>query len=118
MKLEELKQHLIEVRSALYIMKKCHGDEMTHFMDPDYFKRLCDFLDRFKYWKPEVFIHVEKGMIQTIFGNEDIVVNLWDDDIEKENDLDEDESTYDERKMEWEQMIESNLNSNEIKQIY
>jgi hypothetical protein len=117
MKLEELKQHLAEVRSTLYLIKKCHGDEMAHFMDPDYFKRLCDFLDKFKYWKPEVFIHVEKGLIQTIFANEDIVVNLWDDDVEKKNNPDENEVPYDERRNEWEQMIESNLNSGEIKQI-
>ena len=115
MKLEELKQHLDGVRSALYMMKKCHGDEIIHFMDPKYFKRLCDFIDRFKYWKPEVFVHVEKGMIQTIFANEDIIVNLWDDDAKKEEDSKE---FYDDEKAEWEHMIESNLNNGEIKQIY
>lgn len=117
MKLEELKQHLAEVRSALYIMKKSHGDEIVHFMDPEYFKRLCIFLDKFKYWKPEIFIHVEKGLIQTIFANEDIIVNLWDDDNEKEINLDDDMISYNDRKAEWEYMIKSNLNNGEIKQI-
>ena len=116
--LEELKQHLKEIQSVLDILEKCHSDETEHFIDSTYHKKLNLFVEKFQYWKPEIFIHVEGGIIQAIWANTNIFVNLWDDENQKCEDEYNIGISYNDRKLEWEQMIKSNLNSKEIKLIY
>ena len=116
MLLEDLREHLIVVQKALNEAKDGKVELMHDLLNDDSIHALNTILDKFKYWRPEMFIHVQKGFVQTVLSNCNSIVNLWDNDAEEmEGDSMED---FSRRKYEWEAMINSSLNDKTIKAVY
>jgi len=98
--------------------KKGDWDRLYLLINKEYLTVLGKLLNRFKNWTPEAYIHIEKGIVYAIFANCDLIINLWDNDVEKMSEENVDEFTYQERLKEWTETIKLLLNDNTIKKVF
>src|SRR3990172_6927355 len=101
---EELLEHTKELQSLLKTI-----DDSDNSLSPvgrEYLLKATEFIIKAKFWKPELFITVECGNMQSVVGNCNAVINIFDIDNEKENE------EWHEKLSEWKQMLESGINNN------
>lgn len=116
MMLEDAKTHLDELITAL---EKLPIGDRKSLVSSDYLITLKEFQNRFKFWKPEVFVYVEGGLVQGASANCDMGFNLFDNDNEKERtELEPGEEPYNERHDMWNWMIDSGHRDGSLKSIF
>ena len=120
--LEEVKQQIKHLQDTLNDVSKNDNIEgLYNLLDHKYIEQLNELFDRFAYWKPEAYIYIEKGLIESIHANCNLEINLWDNDIEK---MDDDPETigcgmrYKDRLIEWTETIKQLLDRNEITKVF
>lgn len=88
-------------------------------IDPIYLAKLKEFENKFKFWKPGIYVYVEGGNIQDASADCDVDFNLFDNDNEKERTkLEPGEEPYQERIEMWNWMINSGIKDGTLKEIY
>ena len=126
MMLEDAKTHFSETLKILGSALPQLPEKEQEFLlvNKDYFNVLKDFYERFKLWKPSVYVYVEGGVVQGASADCDMHFNLFDDDNEKASDpedlskMQRHEPDYHERKETWNWMIESSHRDGTLKPIF
>jgi hypothetical protein len=113
---DELKQRVIqELTRMVNDFEFTNEDDMNDGIKQQ-INETRELIEEFKNLTPEVFIFVQGGNIQGISANTDVSINIYDmDNHYADPERYEDENGTPE---EWEKMIETKTNNNEIKGVY
>ena len=117
MTLETAYLHMKELVDTIESNDCFNGVEMQ------WYERAKAFVEDFKTWTPEIYIHLENGHVLGASANCSMHFNLWDDENEKVGDTiyfddTKNQMSYDERMTEWDTMIEEDKASGKTKVIY
>jgi hypothetical protein len=102
-----IEQSLEYLETIVYALENNSVD-----INKEYIEELKLFIDKFRYYKPAVYIHVSGGSVQNIVSNCNTLVHLFDEDNEEEKE------NYKDLLEEWEFIIQAGLNSGILKNVF
>ena len=112
--LDDAKEHLQE------LLRVCQGKAD---LDKDYLRKVVQFCEEFKTWRPGVYVFVEGGVVQGASANCNMNFELFDADNEKQRGEEEYKDNrpghpYSERLQEWNETIHEGHESGKLKTIF